>query len=55
MALSPAAFAAALLREAQETHPWLHHPLFHMIYDGRLGRRELQNSEWPRRWRSATA
>ena len=42
MALSPEAFTAALLREAQETHPWLHHPLFHMIYRGELPRPQLQ-------------
>src|SRR5256884_1189067 len=43
MALSPAAFAAALLEEARETHPWLHHPLFRMISGGELPRVELQN------------
>jgi len=43
MALSPAAFAAALLEEARETHPWLHHPLFHMISAGELPRVELQS------------
>ena len=43
MALSPAAFAAALLEEAQATHPWLHHRLFHMIYAGELGREQLRN------------
>jgi pyrroloquinoline quinone (PQQ) biosynthesis protein C len=43
MALSPAAFAAALLEEAKQTHPWLHHPLFHSIYAGRLGRDQLQS------------
>jgi pyrroloquinoline quinone (PQQ) biosynthesis protein C len=43
MAMSPAAFAAKLLKEAQETHPWLHHPLFRMIYDGQLNRAQLQN------------
>ncbi len=42
MALPPAEFAAKLLKEAQETHPWLHHPLFRMIYDGRLSRGQLQ-------------
>jgi pyrroloquinoline quinone (PQQ) biosynthesis protein C len=42
MALSPAAFTAALLEEARQTHPWLHHPLFHLIYEGRLGRDQLQ-------------
>ena len=43
MALTPAVFTDALLREAQETHPWLHHPLFHMIWDGKLERRQLQS------------
>ena len=43
MALMPAAFTDALLREAQETHPWLHHPLFHLIWDGKLDRRQLQS------------
>ncbi|PYN48155.1 MAG: hypothetical protein DMD95_03625, partial [Candidatus Rokuibacteriota bacterium] len=43
MALTPAAFTDALLREAQETHPWLHHPLFRMIWDGKLDRRQLQS------------
>jgi pyrroloquinoline quinone (PQQ) biosynthesis protein C len=43
MALSPAAFAAALLTEARETHPWLHHRLFRMIYEGELGRDQLRS------------
>ncbi len=43
MAVSPAAFAANLLKEAHETHPWLHHRLFRMIYDGQLSRVQLQN------------
>src|SRR5437867_7222407 len=43
MALSPAAFAAALLEEARATHPWLHHPLFQMIYRGDLPRARLQD------------
>ena len=43
MALPPAAFAAALLEEARQTHPWLHHPLFQQIYEGRLGRGQLQS------------
>jgi pyrroloquinoline quinone (PQQ) biosynthesis protein C len=43
MPLTPAAFVADLLREAQETHPWLHHPLFQLIYDGKLSREQLQN------------
>jgi pyrroloquinoline quinone (PQQ) biosynthesis protein C len=42
VALAPAAFAAALLQEARETHPWLHHPLFQLIYAGRLDRGQLQ-------------
>src|SRR5262244_1629580 len=43
MALPPAEFAAALLREAKETHPWLHHRLFRMLWDGQLTRRQLQD------------
>ena len=43
MTLTPAAFTDALLREARETHPWLHHPLFHLIWDGKLGRPQLQS------------
>ncbi|HEU5320968.1 MAG TPA: iron-containing redox enzyme family protein [Methylomirabilota bacterium] len=43
MALPPAQFAAALLEEAQDTHPWLHHPLFRLIEEGRLTRAQLQN------------
>ena len=43
MAQPPAEFARALLKEAQETHPWLHHPLFRMIYDGELSRAQLQS------------
>src|SRR3970040_1480595 len=43
MALPPAEFARALLKEAQETPPWLHHPLFRMIYEGGLSRPQLQN------------
>ena len=43
MALPPAEFARALLKEARETHPWLHHPLFRMIYNGELSRTQLQN------------
>ncbi len=43
MALPPAEFAKALLKEAQETHPWLHHPLFRKIYDGELSLAQLQS------------
>ncbi|MGH7323716.1 MAG: iron-containing redox enzyme family protein [Candidatus Rokuibacteriota bacterium] len=42
MALSPAEFAESLLQEARETHPWLHHRLFHLIWDGRLSSTQLQ-------------
>ncbi|HET8577662.1 MAG TPA: iron-containing redox enzyme family protein [Methylomirabilota bacterium] len=43
MPLPPADFAQALLNEARESHPWLHHPLFQMIYRGELGRAQLQS------------
>jgi pyrroloquinoline quinone (PQQ) biosynthesis protein C len=43
MAQTPEAFTDALLREARQTHPWLHHPLFHMIWDGKLTRPQLQS------------
>ena len=43
MTLSPAEFTATLLKEAQDTHPWLHHPLFRMIWDGELSRSQVQN------------
>lgn len=43
MPLPPADFAKALLQEAQETHPWLHHRLFDMIYRGELSPPRLQN------------
>ena len=43
MAQTPATFTEALLREAKETHPWLHHPLFQMIWDGTLSRSQLQS------------
>ncbi|HEY7650687.1 MAG TPA: iron-containing redox enzyme family protein [Methylomirabilota bacterium] len=42
MVLSPAEFAKSLLQEARETHPWLHHRLFQMIWEGRLPRARLQ-------------
>jgi pyrroloquinoline quinone (PQQ) biosynthesis protein C len=41
--LPPAEFAKQLLKEAEDTHPWLHHPLFHMIWDGRLTRDQVRN------------
>ena len=43
MAQTPATFTEALLREAKETHPWLHHPLFQMIWDGKLSRSQVQS------------
>ncbi len=42
MALSASEFAKDLLREARETHPWLHHPLFRMIEEGRLTMTQLR-------------
>ena len=42
MTLSAAKFAAALLNEARDTHPWLHHPLFTMIERGELSRPQVQ-------------
>ncbi len=43
MALSVAEFVQALLKEAEDTHPWLHHPLFRMIYDGQLARDQVRS------------
>jgi pyrroloquinoline quinone (PQQ) biosynthesis protein C len=41
---APAAeFAAQLLSEAQQTHPWLHHPLFRMIVGGELSREQVRH------------
>lgn len=42
MMLPPAEFARQLLKEAEETHPWLHHPLFHLIWDGKLSRDQVR-------------
>ncbi len=42
MALAPAEFTESLLQEARETHPWLHHRLFQLIWEGRLSRGQLQ-------------
>ncbi len=42
MALAPAEFAARLLAEAQETHPWLHHRLFRMLVAGELSREQVR-------------
>src|SRR5713101_2272699 len=43
MPLPPADFARTLLEEAQETHPWLHHRLFHLIYRGELSPPQLRS------------
>ncbi|HEV8456665.1 MAG TPA: iron-containing redox enzyme family protein [Methylomirabilota bacterium] len=43
MPLPPADFARTLLEEAQETHPWLHHRLFHLICRGELSPPRLRN------------
>ena len=43
MPLPPADFAATLLDEARATHPWLHHRLFRMLYDGALTREQLRS------------
>jgi len=43
MPLAPRDFAAGLLAEARETHPWLHHKLFRMICDGELSREQVRN------------
>ncbi|MBI1734194.1 MAG: iron-containing redox enzyme family protein [Candidatus Rokubacteria bacterium] len=43
MPLRPEEFAAQLLKEAHDTHPWLHHPLFHLIWDGRLSRDQVRD------------
>src|SRR5499427_3046155 len=42
MAIPPLEFCKALLDEAKTTHPFLHHPLYHMIYQGKLGKTELR-------------
>ena len=33
MPLAPREFAATLLAEARDTHPWLHHRLFRVYYE----------------------
>jgi pyrroloquinoline quinone (PQQ) biosynthesis protein C len=43
MPLAPRDYAAELLAEARETHPWLHHRLFRMICDGELAREQVRN------------
>jgi pyrroloquinoline quinone (PQQ) biosynthesis protein C len=42
MPLSAAEYTTSLLDEARATHPWLHHPLFQLIWDGTLGRAQVQ-------------
>jgi pyrroloquinoline quinone (PQQ) biosynthesis protein C len=43
MPLAPREFAATLLAEARDTHPWLHHRLFRMICAGELSRDQVRN------------
>ncbi|MFQ5684755.1 MAG: iron-containing redox enzyme family protein [Candidatus Binatia bacterium] len=43
MALPPLEFCNALLEEAKKTHPFLHHPLYQMIYRGELNKTQLCN------------
>ena len=38
--LPPAEFVQSLLSEAERTHPWLHHRVFHLIWDGTLSRED---------------
>jgi pyrroloquinoline quinone (PQQ) biosynthesis protein C len=38
----PREYAAQLLAEARETHPWLHHRLFRMLADGELSREQVR-------------
>jgi pyrroloquinoline quinone (PQQ) biosynthesis protein C len=47
MAVTPSAFADSLLQEARDTHPcdthpWLHHRLFQMLWEGRLSQPQVQ-------------
>ena len=43
MPLAARDFADALLAEARQTHPWLHHRLFRMIADGELPREQVRH------------
>lgn len=43
MALPPSEFCDLLLSEAKRTHPFLHHPLYHMVFQGELTKAQLQN------------
>lgn len=42
MAIPALEFCQALLEEAKEAHPFLHHPLYHLIYQGKLSKIELR-------------
>ena len=48
MPLAPRDFAAGLLAEARQTHPWLHHPLFRMIAISEFVRERLVYIGMPR-------
>ncbi len=41
MAVTPSDFSKSLLEEARETHPWLHHRLFQLIWEGRLSQSQV--------------
>jgi len=43
MPLAPREFAATLLAEARDTHPWLHHRLFRMVCAGELRGDQVRN------------
>jgi pyrroloquinoline quinone (PQQ) biosynthesis protein C len=43
MPLTPREFAAGLLAEAHDTHPWLHHRLFRSLCAGELSRDQVRN------------
>src|SRR5262245_20712663 len=43
MPLAARDFVDALLAEARQTHPWLHHRLFRMIVDGELPREQVRH------------
>ena len=50
MAVVPAEYAKSLLREARDTHPWLHHRLFQLIWEGRLSRSQVQQGIRQQGW-----
>jgi pyrroloquinoline quinone (PQQ) biosynthesis protein C len=41
--LPPGPFVQSLLDEAERTHPWLHHRVFHLIWDGSLSRDQVRD------------